>query len=221
MSKKDREFYKRLKKIQQEHAPEKGCARYPYNWKKEWGPFIKYDGDWDWTYLLDLIVYKLEKMYIALDIYSIEEKESLDSKLKVLKETIDLGKKIQNHDYDKEYHDFSSQHCAHAIYIYKKGDCLKKNSKPIHTIIKWRLEENSGYKEHPMEFYCVTKEIEQWAKENGYDPKKLTSAYGGEWDDKKNQKIWQKMIKEANKALQKDTDRFFLLISRNMWGWWN
>lgn len=224
MCKKDKIFYKKLKKIQLAHKPEKWEAIKPYNWKKEWGPIVKYNADWDGCYLLDLIIYKLEKMYLGLDIYSNEVRESLDKKLKVLKETIELGKKLQTHDYDEEYHEFGKEHCAHVILVYKKEDGLK--SKPIHEFVHWSSQEDfnlDGTKEDfkkDMDHYLGTTEVKTWAKENGYDPKELTTAYSGKWDSDENSKIYKKLVKKCCKAKQDDTDKFFKLIAKNYRGWW-
>ncbi len=213
MDKKDKEFYSRLKEIQKAHKPAKWEARNPYNWKKEWGPFVKYDADWDGAYLLDLIIYKLEKMYIALDVYSNEVRESLDPKLVKLKETIDLGKKLQTYKYDREYHDWGKIHCAHVVLVYKKGESLKGN--PIHKFIYWYKPEEENEDKDYFEDYFREKEVKQWAKENGYDRKNLTIAYSGEWDDKENYKVWKKLSKKCQKEEQADIDKFFKLISRN------
>lgn len=214
----ERLFYQKLKQIQKEHKPPKGVARRPYNWKKEWGPFVKYDGDWDGAYLLDLIIYKLEKMYIGLDIYSNEVRESLDPKLVKLKETIDLGKKLQTYDYDKEYNDWGKIHCAHVVLVYKKGESLKGN--PIHKIIHWyKPEEENEDKDH-FEYYFRKKEVNKWAKENGYTRKDLHIVYSGEWDNKESYEVWKKLIKKCQKEEQADIDKFFKLIARNYRGWW-
>ncbi len=229
MIKEDKKFYKELKKVQLAHKPEKWEARQRYNWKKEWGPFIKYDADWDGSYLLELIVYKLEKMYLGLDIYSDEVREDLNKKLKILKETIDLGKKVLSYDYEADYHAWGFKHCAHIIYIYKKttnqsDDKINASAikaKPIHKIVRWQKEDlDDKDPSDRLKDYLGTKAVVEWAKENGYNPEDLTTAYGGEWDDKANYKIWKQKVKAAAKAEQKDIDDFFKLIARNYRGWW-
>ena len=217
MDKEDKLFYKKLKEIQQAHKPEKWEARDPYNWKKEWGPFIKYDADWDGAYFLDLIIYKLEKMYLALDIYSSEVRESLDKNLAILKKTIDLGKQIQTKEYFEESHKFGRIHCAHVILIYREGYL---HEEPIHKIIRWHKDDDEESLDNCLEDYFGTKEVNTWAKENGYNPKQLTKAYSGQWDDIKNHDIWLDMVKKEGKAEQKDIDDFFKLIAKNYRKWW-
>lgn len=218
MSKADREYYKRLAAVQKEYTPEKWDTRKPYNWKKEWGPFVKYDSDWYAEDIVKLILYKLEKTYIGMDVYSDEYREDLNKKLKTLRETIDLGKKILNYDdYDKDCHQWSKLHCAHVILIYKRGGVLKGEC--IHKLVfNNSLEENGR---EPLELYFREKEINQWAEENGYKRKEITVAYSGEWDSKENQKIYRRLVKEAARTQQEDRDCFFKLISRNYfyWGW--
>lgn len=215
-----KEYYKRLAAIQKEYAPEKGDIRKPYNWKKEWGPFIKYDADWDGTCLLQLILFKLEKMYIGLDTYSDEVRESLDLKLAKLREAIDLGKKVQTYKYDKECDEWSDAHCAHVIFIHKKGESVR--SEPLHKIVHWfnEVKENSKDVNDRLEQYFARKEVQQWAKENGYNSKDISVSYGGEWDDEANREVWRRMLKKARKAEQADIDKFFKIIARNYPSWW-
>ena len=206
----------------------KAEARKPYNWKKEWGPFIKYDADWDGAYLLDLIVYKLEKMYTELDIFSDEVRESLEPKLAKLKEAIELGKKIQTHDYDEESYKFSKEHTQHYILIYKHEGTRTVGEGKI-KFLAWDKEELL-YK-MPKPKMTVEEEIEtrnwmgsetayKWAKEQGYDRKDIHLAYGADWDDPANHDKWLDIMQKEREALQKDRDTFFLLVSRNYSEWW-
>ena len=222
MDKQDRLFYKKLKEIQLAHKPEKHEAIKPYNWKKEWGPIVKYDADWDGCYLLDLIIYKLEKMYLGLDIYSNEVRRDLDKKLKILRETIDLGKKVQSYNYYSKSRKFVEEHCAHVILIYEIGKSTSKD-KPLHKIIKWKKDKKYLESSDPKDFidnYFGETEVKNWALENGYDPKTLTKAYTGQWDYDSNHDIWVDMMKSEEKEEQKDTDNFFKLIAKNYRNWW-
>lgn len=212
-----REYDHRLSLVQQAHKPSKWEARKAYNWKKEWGPFIKYDADWDGEYLIELIIYKLEKMYIGLDVYSLEVREDLNKRLAQIQEAIDLGKKILTYEYDKEYSEFSRQHCAHVILIYRNHHDLKEE--PLHRIVK-KDRQLDFNKDDPLDDYFGTSDVKKWCEENNYDRKDVCTAYTGQWDDPANQKIWVKMIKEANKAEQKDAEKFFKIIAKNYKGWW-
>jgi len=228
-SKKQKLFNKKLKEIQKAHKPGKHEARKPYKWKREWGPFIKYDADWDGDYLLDLIIFKLEKMYLELDIFSNEIREDLDPKLKVLKETIDLGKKIQTFDYETESTAFSNEHMIHYVLIYKhtKTSTQKVGKK---FSLQYYKDEELLYK-MPRPKTTLEEEVKtgdwmgsktamKWAVDNGYDPKDIHLAYGAEWDDQKNHDVWIKILQKEGKDLQKDRDMFFKNISRNYREWW-
>lgn len=225
MSAKDRLFYKKLKDIQKAHKPDKWEARHPYNWKKEWGPFIKYDADWDGAYFLDLVIYKLEKMYIALDIYSDEVRDSLDKNLAILKKTIDLGKKLQTHDYYVGSHEFSEEHCFHFVYIYdnegKTGIEALRSKKLLAKVPQKRIKlDEANAEEITVDDLLGDKLANKWVAENGYTKQQVHYAYGGEWDDPKNHDVWLKMVKQEGKTEQKDMDDFFKLISRNLRKWW-
>lgn len=214
MSKKDREYYKRLKAIHKAHKPDKYEARKPYNWVREWGPFIKYDGDWDSSYLLELIIYKLERMYLALDVYSFEVRESLDKKLKVLQETIDLGKKIQTFDYYTGSQNFAAEHCSHYVYIYDAKVPWSERTL-LAKVPQVRDPEKIDFK------YIMGDSLaHEWVEANGYTKDQVQFAYGGEWDEQENHDKWFKMSQEEGKTKQKDVDKFFKLIAKNYREWW-
>lgn len=216
------EYNKRLEAIQKEHQPDKWEQRDSYDWKSEWGPFVKNDADWDGEYLLDLIIYKMEKMYLSLDLYSNEVREDLDKRLAVLKTTIDLGKKILTHDYDEESHNFSQKHTTHYVYIYdnegKKGYTALKNDKLLAKVAQTDLSLDENEDGHFDLF--GDKLADKWVKEHGYTRDQVHYAYGGEWDKKRNHKKWLKIMEKEGKQLQADRDEFFLLISRNYSSWW-
>ena len=209
---KDKLFNKKLKEIQKSHKPQKWEARNRYNWKKEWGPFIKYDADWGPEYFLDLIIYKLEKIYLSLDTYSLEVRETLNVTLAKLKETIDLGKYIQNHDYYEKSLKWGDDHCAHVILIYKK-----ETDELLGKIVQNKSDfDDKDY----LELLLGTKAIEKWASENHYNNSDIYAAYTGEWDSKESYRTWKRLLNKIQKERQKDLDKFFMMISRNYGKWW-
>ena len=220
-------FKHRLNQIHKDHTPEKWERRKRYNWKKSWGPYVKYQADWDGCYLLDLIIYKLERMYAELDVFSDEVRDSLDKRLTVLKETIELGKKLQTYEYDKEYYEFSKQHTTHYALIYKidpeaKGFVDRMKSQVlIHKMPSGRVTCLEDSDDVDVDDILGLKAANKWCKENGYVVyKDVEIATTSEWDSDDNYKQWKKLIKKANKEEQADTDKFFKLISRNYRGWW-
>lgn len=226
MSKADREYYKRLAAVQKEYTPEKWDARKPYNWKKEWGPFIKYDADWDGEYFLDLTLFKLEKIYISLDIYSDEYRRDLNKKLKILRQIINLGKQLKTKDYYVESSNFSEEHFTHLVYIYEKQSKeniqLTKDDKLLATVPSSRtsVEDIADGDELSADELLGALNAIEWIKENGYTRDQVHFLYGGEWDTPENRELCHKMAKKEARQEQKDTDQFFKLISRNYRDWW-
>lgn len=227
MTKKEKRelFLERLKAVQEEYQPEPQERRKPYNWKQEWGPIIEQDADWSGEYLFDLILYKLEKMYIHLDIYSNECRRTLNKSLKILRETIDLGKKTRKFDYYAGSDKFMEDHCAHVVYIYdnqgKKGVAAMRNEKLLAKVPQKKFDwDNENASEAEVEDFLGSRDADQWVLEHGYTKDQVHYAYGGEWDDPKNHDVWMNLAKEEHKQKQKDTDKFFKMISRNYNRWW-
>ncbi len=216
--KKNKDFLTKIKQLNKEHKPGDVKPAVNKQWKKEWGSFIKYDQDWDGAYLLDLIIYKLEKMYFALDIYSNEVREDLDPKLAVLKETIQLGKKLQTYDYNKESFRFSEEHCAQIVYIYDREG--KSESDPLSSMKLLAKVARSKFNIDNLSDLFGSALADQWIKEHGYTKEQVLYAYGGEWDDPNNQKAYIKMVKQEAKNEDKDTVKFFTMIAKNYRGWW-
>lgn len=219
-------FNKEIKRINQEHKPDKFSRRKRYNWKKSWGPYVKYQADWDGIDLLDLIIYKLERMYASLDIFSDEVREDLNKRLKTLKETIDLGKKLQNHDYGDEYYRFGKEHTTHYALIYK----INPEAKGFVERAKSQVLIHKMPSERPLDWEKCTYSVDEilglksakdWCREQGYCDKDVEIATTGKWDSEENYEQWKKLIKKANKEEQSDTDKFFKLISHNYKGWWH
>ena len=227
MDERDKLFYERLAKIQEYYKPEDGLGISPYPWKKEWEPILKQDADWSDASFFDLILYKLEKVHLSLDMYSCEYRKHLDKKLKKLQEIIDLGKKIRTFDYYTGSDKFSHDHVTHYVLIYKNNpnlsemenlktnDLLHKLERPKRATRDEEIEEDIE-----NEDWFGFKAADNWAKEHGYSKKDYHVALSGEWDDMANHDIWLDMIKQEGKNNQKDINRFFSLIAKNYRHWW-
>lgn len=186
------------------------------DWKKRWMPMIKYDHDFDGAFFLEIIVHKLNIMYDYYEFgyYTMQSDESKKEILETLKEAIDLAKRIEEHDYNEGSDKFMNEHCAHLIYIYDKPWKLGQKEEPVHIITKWRTGD-------ALDDYFGAKEVDQWAKDNGYDLKDIHTAAGGKWDDIKNHDIWISMVHAEAKEQQKDIDKFFKLLAKNYQKWWD
>lgn len=216
MNNKDKIFYEKLEKIQAEHAPDSSDT-YKCNWKKEWLPFIKYDADWDGGYLLDLIIYKLEKMHLYLQTYSFEVKSDLKKRLAKLEKTISLGKKIQTYDYEAEASEWQNKHFTNTIIYKDKDDNVVYTAKRKHL----DLDKINNVEEILNNFFGK-ESFEEWSAKNNYvyTFDDLLVLHSGYWDADENYEIWKKKLKEAYKRKQDDNDKFFKLIARNYEGWW-
>lgn len=216
---KNKEYFKKVKALQDEHNKDTfGLVKNP-TWKKEWLPMVKYDHDWDWAYFLDLIIYKLEKMRLSLIMFGSGVREWRERIDKELTETIELGKKLQNHDYFKKSHDFSHEHTTHYVLIYKNYT----DKEPFHAVKckKYDTIDEQVEAEIDNHDFLGSKAADNWLKENGYDKKDFHYAYSGEWDSEENHDLWGKMIQEEADVEQEDYNKFFGLIAKYMRGWWD
>ena len=73
------------------------------NWKKRWKNLVREDFDWDYNYLDNLVVNKLELM---LEYYSdpdnvAQEEESRMQIVNEIQECLDLFYKVYNYNYNK------------------------------------------------------------------------------------------------------------------------
>lgn len=216
MKKQNVMYHKRLKALQIAHKPSKWEARRHYNWKKEWGPFIKYDADWDGFYLIKLIVYKLEKMRVSFDIYSPELRKNLEERLVTMDSAIALGKKILLDDYDKESIKHIMEHDLSFVLVYKKTGSKEQEE----DIRDENLLAKLPVDKHRDTDFLGFEAAEAWATEHGYNKKDIYFAYSAEWDTEASAEEFKNILKKEEKAKQKDYDDFFKIIAKNIRGWW-
>lgn len=193
MSSKKKGFYHHLKQIQNQHNY-LGLRGPSYDWKKEWGPIVKHDADWDWTYLLDLIIYKLEKMSLSLSTYSFIEENSLNKLIGSIEDIINLGRKIQLYDYEEEADKFFDDHYKQYMNTYDNNHTLL-NSEPIDNYFGW-------------------------VEEHKIRPADVSFSLTANWDIENGQEKWHNMLKDADKQQQQDINEFFKLIATNLRSWW-
>lgn len=109
-----------------------------YNWKKRWLPFIKYDKDFDGTYFIELIVYKL---HLMLDFYSdpancMQTDETRLPIVESLSKACELGDAIVNDSFFDEALDVLMKH--QKMYIEK----LNNSTSYSQLYLEWDSEEN-------------------------------------------------------------------------------
>lgn len=222
----DLKYTEAISEIQSRYIPEKWDRVLNHNWQKEWGPYIKYDHDWDWYYLFDLIMYKLEKMRVYLATYSHATSEWTERINNELTEVLSLGRKLKTYDYDKEYCDFRDAHTTPYVKVLKKKEVAenaafadKLEALNGEELVKLNIprEEDLGLNLYGKRLTTAKK----WCKNHHYRLKDVTFAYGSDWDSEENYAEYLKLIEKCEKEEQDDYDKFFLLISKNMRGWWD
>lgn len=216
--------------LQELHKEFKHLKSDPKNntWKQDWLPFIKYNCNWDWEYLYDIIIYKLKLFKIHFSVYNVCNEEWVEQTNKEIDEVLELGNYIHEHDYTETSHKFMLEHIIPTIHIYKRAEdegYFQQNtyvkSNLIHTVYgnigRWGV----GLLE--MENLILRdKEADEWCKANGYNPRKdVRYAYSSEWDSEESQQTYKKLTEQAIKEEQADWDKFFLLISKYFRGWWD
>lgn len=236
-TKEEKEHLKEVnKKLNFSGKPEKN--KYSY---KEWKQFVKYDYDYSWWCLLDVIIFKLEKMYCYLSRNIAREGQEKD--IVSLKETIDLGWKIHDDDYNQKSFKFSEEHIINIVNIYLKTDKyeelpfktkIEKLKNPIATLEykrlpfnerMERLEDKQWSKNNKDIIFGSDNAINNWLVEynNTHEDKlkkeDLRFTYGGAWVNEESKEIYDQMVKDENKQRQKDVDKFFKLIAKNQFKW--
>ena len=211
MTKQQKEYNNKVKLLQKIYATEGDHSKNPY-WRQQWKDFIKYDHDWDWSYFYEMIIYKLEKMKIYLEIncHCVDEqkKEILDS----LDQAIKLGKAARETDFTEKAIMWSEQHTYRWVEVYThdstcdQDKCLYKTTK----VLSSKLD------------FLDTSEADEWCKANGHkECEDVHYTYCSEWDSEENQQKYLKKLEAARKAEQKAFDTFFLYVSQHMMMWWD
>lgn len=216
--KKTREQLKHLKEVRNKL----GLSSCPINkhWRKEWVPFVKHDFDCDSEFLLNIMIYKIEKMKMHLETFSDEDNESLNKVLATMQDALNVGYTIKEDNYDSEADKFDSEHCYWIESVVNNADMYNLNAEALFTVkklIPFNDNNNDAYwLEQRLE---MIDECEDWQKE--HKSKKITTLISnGVWDDKKNKEKYELMKDDAQKEKEKDIQLFFAIIAKNYNSWW-
>ena len=219
--KRNREYRKELKELQNSHMPEKWDRVVNKNAKRDWLPFIKYDYNWDWEFIIGTLIYKIEltKLYIKYFGNTIEEQKN--KQIASMEEAIRLYKVFDETDWYAEERAFTDQHVTHYIF-------LKENlwSKDYKYIIPTGRDSLMCYDVDAVFFAEEKKKAEAYAlaagvpKEALYD-KSLDKCFGARWDSREDEKYGQELSKQAERNKQKALDKFFLYVSKHIREWWD
>ncbi len=222
--KRNREYRKELKELQKNHMPEKWDQVVNKNAKRDWLPFIKYDYNWDWGFIIETLIYKIEltKLYIKYFGNTIEEEKN--KQIAEMEEAIRLYKVFEDTNFFEEEQTFTKEHTCHYIYFSEKISAFKE--KEYKYILSTEKDNLIFYDLNCGVFDEEKKKAEQYAVKAGipievlYD-KNLIKAFGAEWDSEENQKKAKELYKQATKNEQKALDKFFLYVSKHIREWWD
>lgn len=218
----NKEYKKELKELQKKYKPNKIDQAHNKDAKKNWMPMLKFNCDWDWSFIISVLLYKIEltKLYIKHFGNIIEEERN--EKVAEMEEAVKLYETYCQTNFYAEANEFFNKHVCHYIFI---SENIKNIKEP-----KYRIPTAGD----SLMFYEIDAELckdqrtkaEAYAfaagvpKEALYD-KNLIRSFGGEWDNKENEKHYHDLVKQGEEAEQKALDKFFLYISHHIQGWWD
>ena len=200
-SKKRKKYKTELKGVQKEYAEQLTGTSRNKDWRKEWAPILSRDQDYDGWYLINLILYKLEKMKLHLEILGVSVPDTRAEISAQLTEAITLGKKVRDFDYSQEAHDFLREHVS-----------VKISTTPLN---KDYTEDTEKTKTYTVPYDEVADAFDDYTEEN------CVSTIDYMWDTQENEQAWNDMLKKAEAQEQYDTDKFFLYISQHLKNWWD
>ena len=213
-----------LKALQKKYEPAKFDRSINKNAKKIWKPYIKWDHNWDWAYITDMLLYKIELVKLYIKHFGNIVDEERNKQIAQMEEAVRLYKVFQDTNFLKEEQTFAKEHTYHYIYFSEKLKDLK--DKEYKYIIPTEKDDLIFYdlncdfakdKKVLVEEYATKAGV---PKEALYDDN-LIRSFGAEWDSEENHKKAIKLLKQAEKNEQKALDKFFLYVSKHIREWWD
>lgn len=207
-------YKKKLKEVQKYYKTNCFTDRTNPDWIKEWKPFIKKDHWWDWSFILDIIMYKLELTKLGHEFFSNTVEETQKEIIDNIDKCITGFKEWKDKEYSQEAMDFCNEHTIHYVVFYKGG------LKDPEIILKAPTVSEMWICAPLEELYDVKK----YCTENNLKPKEFVKTdhyYTSEWDDEKNQELWREMMIKATKQEQKDLEKWFLYLGEHLREWWD
>ena len=193
-----------LKALQKKYMPEKFNRSINKKAKKIWMPYVKWDHDWDWTFITDMLQYKIELVKLYIKYFGNTVDEDRNKQIAEMEEAIRLYKVFQDTNFLEEEQAFTKEHTCNYIYFSEKLKDLKE--KEYKYILSTEKDNLIFY---DLDCEVFRKKAEQYAIKAGipievlYD-KNLTKAFGAEWDSEENhkkQKNYLNKLKKMNKKL--------------------
>jgi hypothetical protein len=205
--KKNKSQLKHLKEVQNNLL---GAYPGPVNkyWKKEWLPFIKHDFDYSGLYIIDLLIYKIEKMKLYME--SFNETEDKENVIASMQDALNVGYTIREDEYENKAMEFSEDHCYYVIELINKID-----NKEVFNI-KRMIPHTQNIERDNIEAE-MNKECDSWKLNH---PQINTyNMFSGEWDNQRNYTQWKLMLEDAWEDRRKDIQLFFSIIANNIDKW--
>ena len=222
----NRKYLAEVRKIQKSHLSKEqwnGKDKFNKDWEKEWLPFIKYDNQWDWAYMLDLLIYKLELMRTSFKYFCHHVDQ--DKMISQIDEAIVLGKRIYNQEsadeesYHKPWIDYHTKHSTPYAYVYettgflsdkirlpKRGKLLAKIQMPKDDDMNLKRIWTKRYKSP----------LDKWLEANNKtEYKDVTVSYGSDWNNFPHIRklVLKHLLNKCNKNYKKDKEKFFKIYT--------
>lgn len=184
------------------------------DWKKRWRDFCKYDMDWDWLFMVELLVHKLTLMkeyYKNLKHMADDEKENI---VQTLEQCIEIGNRVISEDYNQESLQFFKKVAKYTVGHKIVG---KKDGKEI-VLFKTHDDIVDG-EQVPFSSYrkCAEEIKKHPAMYNKYESVEI--YYSSDWLEDDRLK-YRELIEKENQRKESDIKEFFNKISENLQNWW-
>ena len=211
-----------LKALQKKYKPEKIDRVINGKARKIWMPYVKWDHNWDWTFIIDILLYKIELVKLYIKHFGNTIDEERNKQIAAMEDAVELYKDFTKTDWYKEANEFHKKHVYNYIYISENI----KNLKDYKYIIPTAKDNLMFYdidvdilsdKKRMAEAYAFAANV---PKEALYD-KNLIRSFGSEWDCEGNEKHYKELVEQAEKNKQKALDKFFLYVSKHVREWWD
>ena len=216
-----------LKALQQKYTPEKFNRSVNRKAKKIWMPYVKWDHNWDWTFITDMLQYKIELVKLYIKHFGNTIDEERNKQIAEMEEALRLYKVFQDTNFLEEEQAFAKEHTCNYIYFSEKSNAFKALKEKDYKYILSTEKDNLIFYDIDCDFTKDKKALaEQYAIKAGipvevlYDDN-LIRSFGAEWDSEENHEKAKELFKQAEKNEQKALDKFFLYVSKHIREWWD
>lgn len=220
MSKLDRQYkkYKKgLKCLKKKYFKPKKERAHNSKWRKVWAPILKYNPDWDWSYIVEVLKYKLELTKLYIKTYGHMVAETQDQIVEEITEVIDKFDNWDENSYYDSAAEFSKIHTRNYVTFSKIINGKIVDSEKFYYNEFGQKSDADTYK------FVDDKMLEEYAAQANVNlkDKKLMIGYGTDWDSEENYNIWVVMMNDAQAKECSDFEAIFTLLGKNIRNWWD